>query len=269
MPLWRDIPLEIRQQVLEELARIPGRVAPFAAVCKEWQAVIEKTTFRQLTLRQSCLPELISILRQDRRFIKHVFFRVELRPPRCPTCGAHEGDAERVSRSVIGKKCIRDVVAILRARGGDRGLTLELGSQVPAVPMARSGGLVVPCTFASSKTSAVASSIFKDPFNGEFSGQRVHPLSEEWVARLRGSHDSNFSGGYEVSPIVTSLFVCMQPPRRLGLGFLPELVDSLPKLEELVFETWYRGGQDPAHLRQKCTSTNQSNTESTQANGQH
>ncbi|KUI71900.1 hypothetical protein VM1G_11838 [Cytospora mali] len=56
---WASIPREIRLMILEEISRQKHRGwASCAAVCKEWQVLIEQMNFYRLKLQRSCLQEL-------------------------------------------------------------------------------------------------------------------------------------------------------------------------------------------------------------------
>ena len=100
------LPVELRRMILT-LVRFPisGRshdglgspkVAGFATVCKEWQALFESHTFRRLVLDADSLDEFGTIIRRHNirlGYLRKLWLRVQLAKYDCPDCDVPEDEA--------------------------------------------------------------------------------------------------------------------------------------------------------------------------------
>jgi hypothetical protein len=80
-------------------------LATYATVCKEWQDVIERETFRQLILSPSSLKDLYRVVRHRRRFVKHIWYHVELQRYPCGACTMPETSAKVKAVSIRPPLC--------------------------------------------------------------------------------------------------------------------------------------------------------------------
>lgn len=98
MPNFTDLPYEIRLVILKGLIKgvrdsnsTPvDRLSIFAVVCKEWQNVFERETFRQLILSPSRLQDLYQKIKHRKAFVKHIWYPVELQRYSCGACTTRE-----------------------------------------------------------------------------------------------------------------------------------------------------------------------------------
>jgi hypothetical protein len=93
MTNWTDFPLKLRLDILGRLIKdvrdnsstSTDHLATFAVVCKEWQNIVERETFRQLVLTRPRLQDLYRNIKHRGSFVKHIWYNVEL--PEYP-CGS-------------------------------------------------------------------------------------------------------------------------------------------------------------------------------------
>lgn len=98
MPEFTDLPFELRLEIFEWLIRdmrnsssaSTNHLYKFATVCKEWQDVFERETFRQLILSSSRVKELYQNIRHRKGLVKHIHYYVELSKYQCPECRERE-----------------------------------------------------------------------------------------------------------------------------------------------------------------------------------
>lgn len=83
---WSHLPAEIRLMILDALLQDGCSVAPFAAVSREWQAVIEPHNFARIYLTPSRLADVDTMLRRNRALVKYIWYYIELEKYDCTTC---------------------------------------------------------------------------------------------------------------------------------------------------------------------------------------
>ncbi|XDG01969.1 hypothetical protein ABKA04_001584 [Annulohypoxylon sp. FPYF3050] len=83
---WGHLPAEIRLMILEALLQDGCSMAPFAAVSREWQAVIEPYNFARIYLTPSRLADVDTMLRRNRALVKYIWYYIELEKYDCTTC---------------------------------------------------------------------------------------------------------------------------------------------------------------------------------------
>ncbi|UKZ92843.1 uncharacterized protein TrAFT101_007777 [Trichoderma asperellum] len=93
MPL-PNLPTEVRRMILEALVKDGRDLARFAAVSREWQAVIEPQTFKRIKLTPSRIAELDDMTRRNRSHVRHLWLCLELERYDCGTCSADGEDDE-------------------------------------------------------------------------------------------------------------------------------------------------------------------------------
>ncbi|KAM5355097.1 hypothetical protein ACJ41O_001743 [Fusarium nematophilum] len=131
MSNWNSLPAEMRLAILEQLLQSPD-VAPYAAVSKEWQAIIEKRNFHRLKLKQSCLDEF-ELIKQQRGLVKHVSLNIELRRYTCRCCRREESETwRRLNEKTIAAAVSKPFSILSTWAPTTGGMTLELNAYSPS-----------------------------------------------------------------------------------------------------------------------------------------
>ena len=119
--------------ILESLAQYGHRVARYATVCREWQAVIEHTKFIRLKLTPSRLATLSKMPCRYRGVVKHIWLCIELQPYDCVHCAVGETEEWYESNTAIINRAIRALFLHLSKwePGGD--LLLDISVHSPSV----------------------------------------------------------------------------------------------------------------------------------------
>ncbi|KAL7929659.1 hypothetical protein V8C35DRAFT_331145 [Trichoderma chlorosporum] len=270
---WDSLPVEIRQQILRRVILSSSgkrcnslKVARFATVCREWQAIIETYTFRRLVLNPSSLSELAAIVgRNDSRlgYIRKLWLRVELARYECPACDEPEDKATQYCNNMIFTTCIQSLLETLKlwdpARHSARGITLTLSVSSPSDTEHRLNQFQIkndypflyaedldlkPSIFDFHKMNAINS------LNIYFHGGGLPPLYNEHVERIQGTplclqaqrnDRGRFVNQHKTSlptvPIVKGLVICRQFRREIHVGTLSRLLgQSFIALEWFRFE---------------------------------
>lgn len=127
---WDYLPMNIRLTILEKLTQKDQRLAPCASVCREWQAQIERKTFRRLRLEAPCLEEFQNISRHRRHLINHIWLNIELQGYDCSLCGSRESTEWAIANDVYVRDTITQLFLILcNWEKQNENLTLELSIQ--------------------------------------------------------------------------------------------------------------------------------------------
>ena len=107
--LWRWLPREIQLMILDYIlsnyftkrtdaaSEQTCQLSALSPVCKDWQYLVEKRTFRRLSLKAQDLPmfrEFVGGKNTIRlNHIRHLSLRIELARYTCPTCKKPEKEA--------------------------------------------------------------------------------------------------------------------------------------------------------------------------------
>ena len=95
---WSHLPPEIRLRILKLVAQDhepkgnvgAASVAPYAAVCPEWQFFFEQITFNYLILGNSTLEAFKKVVGGSKKirlgYIRHLWLRIKLPKYSCPSC---------------------------------------------------------------------------------------------------------------------------------------------------------------------------------------
>ncbi len=119
--------------ILEEISRQGHRGwASCAAVCKEWQAVIEPKNFRQLSLQTSCLGNLNIWLSDKGLFVQYICLNIELPRYTCRSCQKIESMTCISRHSSLVGSAILKLFSILNTWRPAGCLTLELHAYSPS-----------------------------------------------------------------------------------------------------------------------------------------
>lgn len=73
---FTSLPAELRLMVLEELIQDGCPLAPYTSVCREWQAVIEPTTFARLRLTKATLAGLADLTPERQELVQEIWLEV-------------------------------------------------------------------------------------------------------------------------------------------------------------------------------------------------
>ncbi|PTB78004.1 hypothetical protein M440DRAFT_1420184 [Trichoderma longibrachiatum ATCC 18648] len=84
---WNCLPPETRQQILQALLEQHDcRLAPYATVSREWQAVIEPHSFSRIRLTPSRIEDFQSMVHRNRAYVRYIWLCVELAEYNCFMC---------------------------------------------------------------------------------------------------------------------------------------------------------------------------------------
>lgn len=124
MPRFAKLPGEIRVAVVNRLLdywRIcddDEDISPYAAVCREWQAVIERHTFRHLKLSHLRIDEFGRIVTHNRRgCLEQIDLHVELPEYQNDPCEERETWDDKVANNQLFTKTFQDLFAVLSEWG--------------------------------------------------------------------------------------------------------------------------------------------------------
>jgi hypothetical protein len=140
---WARFPAEIRLMILEHIIhlRLPGW-SSLAAVCKEWQAVIEPINFQTLTFGADIsAKEMRSMTKRCSRFVKTVTFKARLKELSCELCTephpvVWDFQQQRCTLEMVGLdhwiykknlKTIRVILRIVKSWDSEGRILLEIG----------------------------------------------------------------------------------------------------------------------------------------------
>ncbi|TFB02235.1 hypothetical protein CCMA1212_005989 [Trichoderma ghanense] len=130
MPL-PNLPVEVRRMILETLVKDGRELAPFAAVSREWQAVIEPQTFKRIRVTASRITELDDMTRRNRSRVRYLWLCVELARYGCDTCSP-DGENDDVpmfnsdADDLLIKTAIQSLLSVLSAWDCSSPLTLDI-----------------------------------------------------------------------------------------------------------------------------------------------
>lgn len=243
---WISLPAEIRLMILELLGQETRGLAPYALVCEEWQAAIEKKNFRRLKLQASCLDDFEHMTSRQMGLVKHIWLNIELRRYTCRSCQTLESGSWASSNDSIIRRAISKLFSILSTwnPAGDD-LTLELSVQSPS----DSEHWFKNCYFgADDEDEDVISGSgnqlpdttakLHDPRHGWVDGQQVTSLGDFAVLRLCGEVMLSFQEELPEVHAVTRFVLRRQCRRRFAPRTLWLLLDKLPRLEYAIYEPW-------------------------------
>ncbi|TIC95507.1 hypothetical protein CH35J_008962 [Colletotrichum higginsianum] len=254
VPAWGTLPPELRLMILEALTQLPRGWAAHASVCKEWQAVLEKDTFRRLKLRVSCLDDMESMISPQRsRLVRHVWLNIELRPYTCRNCHLTESYSWWCANNAVIRSAVRKLFHILsRWPSADgAGLTLELSAQSPSdkehyFKNLYFGGHGEDEDFEpddrlvrhSPLSENLTEYLQHDIKHGWVNGRQVFAPDASAILRIFSEIDLNFREELPRVKAVTRFAIRRQCRRQFSPRTLGYLFDRLPRLRSLVYEPW-------------------------------
>ncbi|KAE8325960.1 hypothetical protein BDV39DRAFT_206347 [Aspergillus sergii] len=241
---WYSLARELRLAILGILVRQDHGLAPYATVCKEWQAAIEKKTFCRLKLQPSCLHDFESLVPRRRGVVKHIWLNIQLRSYSCRSCQDLESCSWTSSNNRIIRRAITKLFSILSTWDlVDDGLSLELSAQSPSDSkhwfknsyFGVDGDDRNDGTGIYGKKSACT---IHDPKHGWVDGRQLAVPDGYAVLRLFEKIDLRFKEELPEVHAVTKLVLRRHCRRRFVPRTLWALLGKLPRLKNIVYEPW-------------------------------
>ncbi|WDK09169.1 hypothetical protein CGRA01v4_00447 [Colletotrichum graminicola] len=246
---WGSLPAELRQMILELLARQTSGWGACASVCKEWKATLEKESFRQLKLQQTCLADMETMIdARKARLIKHIWLNIKLRPYTCRSCQFAESYSWFCSNNRLAKQAIVKLFSILSCwpvkEGAD--LTLELSIQSPSDKEHFFKNLYFgdeddDLTFDWSRRQphdSHSKRLFHDSRHGWENGRQINDPDTSAIRRIFEPLDFKIREDLPRVNAVTRFILRRQCRRQIEPQLLGSLFDKLPRLQSLIYEPW-------------------------------
>lgn len=257
MPL-ANLPVEIRRLILDALVRDGRELASFAAVSREWQAVIEPHTFKGIKVTPSRIAELDDMTRRNRSYVRYLWFCLELERYDCDTCFP-DNDVPMFNSAaddLLIKTGIRSLFLVLGAWGRSSCLTLDISVYSTSDPEHWFKYL----TFEPDDdeddvprlNQAVPSQINDDArHRWDTTGQEAMTadaavmnvftrILDDPLGEFDDEEMGRFGWWRELPPVpaVTRLLLRQQTRRRWEPEALEEMLNLFPNLSELHYEPW-------------------------------
>ncbi|KAJ6440070.1 cholinesterase [Purpureocillium lavendulum] len=209
---YESLPPEIRCAILEQIKWCKYRGwSTCAAVCKEWQPVIEEENFRRLKLGGECLTAFARIVRA-REYVRHIWFDIQLPSYLCPSCEETE-PTQRLANINSRYSFAHWFKHYIFSSSETDHTDIDTN---PAV--------------AWTKT-------IHDPYHNWHHG-KFSPAPRESLLRLFAKLDLAFLCELPKVEAVTSLVIRRQLRRRLGAWSIAQVMAKLPRVEKLIYEPW-------------------------------
>ncbi|PON23663.1 hypothetical protein TGAM01_v207310 [Trichoderma gamsii] len=243
---WASLPCELRLNILESITRQkPPGWASLASVCKEWQPVFEKENYKKLKIRSSRLGEFESMVPpQKRHLIHHIWLDIELRRYSTRCCTKRYSQLKTMGTTVT--KAIRRIFSILSNWETENSLTLELNVVCPtdSEHWFRNLHFSSDCVDDGEESERFreADCHHHDPRHGWLHGAQVETPSRSAMYQLLYPirlDESKIDSSVPTVKAITQLVIRRQLRRRLLSFCWIELLQTLPCLENIVYEPWY------------------------------
>ncbi|KAG6004175.1 hypothetical protein E4U21_001355 [Claviceps maximensis] len=240
---WQVLCHDVRAEILKEIAEWEDSLR-YATVSKEWQFWIESRKFSHIRLcNQDKLDAFVKdVVPRQRQHIRYIWLNIELRKYNCWECWARETTEDVVMNTRTITRAIERLYDMLRGWEERKNLTLELSMQSPSdgyhwFPHWYNGGCAtVPSNICMSPDvlrlplKKKSSSLFQgwNRFIDETSLNRIWEQRCDWM----------FTRPLPKVEVVTKFVLRRQCRRRIPLRSLKQLLEALPRLEELIYEPW-------------------------------
>lgn len=224
---WYYLPVEIRAMILEEVARQRHcGWASFAAVSREWQAVLEPRNFLTLKLRISCLEDMEHMINRSAHMVRRIWLHIELPRYTCRSCLGMESKSWSYRHNNIVKDAIVKLFSILSSWKPRDRLVLELSGYTPSDMEHK----LNPRAFE-------PGSHFHDPKHDWHNGIQTW-LTDCDIRRLFSSFFHRPPEELLQVPAVTDLVMRRRFRRHMHPAGVRRIVECLPRLQNLVYEPW-------------------------------
>ncbi|KAF5011766.1 hypothetical protein FDECE_2133 [Fusarium decemcellulare] len=245
MLFWTSLPAEIRLIILEQLTQ-HGHIASYATVSKEWQAVVEKKTFRQLKLTQSCLDDFEEVVQWRRGLVKHVCLNIELRTYTCLHCQREESphwsflnSCNRIALEAVSK--LFSILSTWKRTKRDE-LALELNAYTPSDWHQRFKtcyfGALVEDDLEYAHQPPHDPTGIHDPVHGWGNGHQFDFPPDDAIRRLYADISLQFKKDLPRVRAATKFLLPRQCRRQWSAETLWSLWAKLPRLKEIIYEPW-------------------------------
>ncbi|KAL6707494.1 hypothetical protein ACN47E_004064 [Coniothyrium glycines] len=236
---WVSLPADIRLMVLDEISGQKNHGwAQCAAVCKEWQAILEPKNFARLTLEPSCLDDLETFVIRQRPLVQHICLNIDLPRYACRTCKRDDSMSNR--KSNIFRKATLRLFSILGTWQPTGRLTLELSASSPSDSQHWFKNYCFGPGHEDTRdwTQQEKAIRWHDPDHGWVDGQQVKTPDPPAVMRLFSPLCLNVPKNLPVVYAVTSFCIRRQLRHELFPDVLRALWEKLPRLENIAYELW-------------------------------
>jgi hypothetical protein len=236
---WLSLPADIRLLVLDEISGQKHHGwAQCAAVCREWQAILEPKNFSQLALEPSCLDNLETLVIRQRPLVQHICLNIDLPGYTCRSCKRSDTMSSR--RPTIFRRAILRLFSILSTWQPTGRLTLELSASSPSDSQHWFKNYCFGSGHEDTRDWTQQEKAIKwhDPKHGWVDGQQVKTPDLPAFMRLFSPLCLNVPQNLPVVHAVTSFCIRRQLRHELFPQVLKALWDKLPRLESIVYELW-------------------------------
>ncbi|KAH7234432.1 hypothetical protein B0J15DRAFT_570803 [Fusarium solani] len=233
MNSWNSLPMELRFMIFEYVAACgTGHLSTCAAVCREWQDLIERRNFRRLKLRSTCVNDLRTMVTdRTRPLVQHIWLHVAIPRYTCLICHRRESQSSWIRNNRMIKVAVLKLFAILSTWDSTDGVTLELSTNSPSDPQHWFKNYCF-----GDGSQGVRNWGSSD--HGWSNGTRISSPNSRTLGRLFETIDLTSRLRLLRVGVVTRLVIRRHLRRRLTASSLRMLLDKLPRLECLLFEPW-------------------------------
>ncbi|KAF2010513.1 hypothetical protein BU24DRAFT_399914 [Aaosphaeria arxii CBS 175.79] len=238
---WSSIAAEVRAMILGALIK-EQNIAHCAAVCREWQAHIEKQTFHSLTLTVEDVPELKKISPRSLAHIRHIWFCIKLLECHFPDGDSYETEEMMEYNRKTVQVGVESIFGALLKRPIDGDLKLDLSVYSPSDSQHHLKYVrFEPAGFPNISTISQELSRPSGPQPDSCRVGNSPVISIESVDQIfpdiSFSDNDHFWARTQV-PCVTHLSLRRQTRRRWDPVAVSQLIARLPNLQNVCFETW-------------------------------
>lgn len=262
MTRWAALPAELRLMILEEVLRQKDHCwGYYAAVCEEWQDVVEAKNFRHLKLQTACLEEFERLGTRHRSLVKHIWLNIALPRYTCRSCAEPESGARKSWHGSIVTKALIQLFTILAAWDGSGSLVLEINGYCSS----DSENWFKNHHFGSERDNDAGEDVYDeniiaphqqvdidphDPGHGWEYGRQVQAPGALAILRIFSLiYINKFLDALPQVHAVTGLVIRRQLRRILSADRLKLLIERLPQLVSIAYERWrgFRSGCQGRH----------------------
>ncbi|OHE97217.1 hypothetical protein CORC01_07471 [Colletotrichum orchidophilum] len=250
-PTWGSLPWELRYMILEIIMRQTSGWGACASVCKEWQAILEKESFRQLKLQVPCLADMEAMIGvKQAQLVRHIWLNIELKSYTCRSCQNTESYSWICGNNKVVREGIAKLFWILSRWPVVEGakLTLELSIQSPSDRehcfknlYFGGGGEDADLEFDRSghqSHNLDSKHSFHDSQHGWVNGRQVDAPKAMALLRIFEPLYFKFKEDLPQVKAVTQFVLRRQCRRKIEPRVMGSLFDKLPRLQSLIYEPW-------------------------------
>ncbi|KAK0130184.1 hypothetical protein ONS96_000708 [Cadophora gregata f. sp. sojae] len=264
MASWYQLPEEIRRAVLDPLLHDGCRLADFATVSREWQAIIEKHTFSRIKLTPSRIGQLGSMVPHHRRsLVGYIWLCLELPEYDCLMCDPQDQDSWGLSSTgnILVTKSFQALFSTLSVWEPSGSLLLDISIYSPSDSehwfkyltfepdvLANTSGQdqhAIQTMLAKAKAKTEVT----DHHHGWVAGSRKSVPSDTAVEKLfeeimdlgpfdDDEEESQWWKQLPLVPAITGVLLRQQNRRRWRPATLGHIFALLPGLQEIHYEPW-------------------------------